>query len=55
MRPSKRSQGRIHKKRRWWYEWEAKEVVVVAQGLFGMKRTMRGKREVGGANKGVEE
>ncbi len=30
-------------------------MVVVAQGLFGMKRTMRGKREVGGANKGVEE
>jgi hypothetical protein len=35
----------IHKKRRWRYEWEAKEVVLVAQGLFGMKRTMGGKRE----------
>jgi hypothetical protein len=55
MRPSKRSQGRIHKKRRWQYEWEAKEVVVVAQGLFGMKKTMGGEREEGGANKGVEE
>jgi hypothetical protein len=41
--------SRIHKKRRWRHEWETKEVMIVAQGLFGRKRTM------GGANKGVEE
>jgi hypothetical protein len=29
--------------------------MVVAQGLFGMKRTIGGKREEGGASKGVEE
>jgi hypothetical protein len=31
MRPSGRTQGKIHEKRRWGYEWEAREVVAYAQ------------------------
>jgi hypothetical protein len=46
------SLGRTQEKRRWRYEWEAREAVVATQGLFGMRR--KDKREKR-ANKGVEE
>jgi hypothetical protein len=46
--------GRTQEKRRWKYEWEAREVVVATQGLFGMRSGKGGKREKQ-ASKGVEE
>jgi len=45
LRPLERTQIRIQEKRRWKYEWEAKEVVVVAQGLFSMRKATIGKKE----------
>jgi hypothetical protein len=39
------SSGRTQKKRRWKYEWEAREAVVATQGLFGMKSDRKDKRE----------
>jgi hypothetical protein len=48
------SLGRTQEKRRWRYEWEAKEAVVATQGLFGMRSGRKDKREKR-ANKGVEE
>ncbi len=48
------SLGRTQEKRRWRYEWEAREAVVATQGLFGMRSGRKDKREKR-ANKGVEE
>jgi len=45
------SSGRTQEKMRWKYKWEAREVVVATQGLFGMRSCRKYKRE----SKGVEE
>jgi hypothetical protein len=60
MRPSKQTWGRTHEKERWRYEWKAREMVVVTQGLSRMKgsREVRRRKEQtkgGRRGKGEEE
>jgi len=39
------SLGRTQEKRKWRYEWEAREAVVATQGLYGMRSGRKDKRE----------
>jgi hypothetical protein len=48
------SSGRTQEKRRWRYKWEAREVVVATQGLFGMRSGRKDQKQKR-ASKGVEE
>jgi hypothetical protein len=43
MRPSKLVQEKTQKEEKWRYEWEAREVVVITQGLSKMKNGKGGK------------